>query len=283
MGKTYLVLGAGRQGTCAAYDLMKFGDADIVILGDSDFDLALEQTKRVSKLTPGIFKPIKIDVTSYDNLKDVLRNVDACLSAVPYFMSPQIAKACVETKTHFNDLGGNTQVVRNVLELSHDAKEAGISLIPDCGVAPGMANILAQREINKYDDEIQVGFMVGGLPQNRGLPLGYKLVFSPGGLSNEYDGKAITLSNYEIKEVDALSKCLPFTFNEDFQDMEYFPKLGNNYAQIVMENYYCYPDILVPSEDEYCSEVVNIFREKTPCSVKRASSMRTYWMPLAPS
>lgn len=210
MGKHYLVLGAGMQGTAAAYDLASFGDADRVILADQDYEVAKAAAIRVNDLN-GNYRVIPHEVSAGDTraLSELMNNasfkIDACLSAVPYRFSPLIARVAISTHTHFNDLGGNTAIVEQVLSLNDDAKNVGVSLVPDCGVAPGMINIIAMHEIEAYENDADVRLFCGGLPQNKELPYGYKILFDPNGLTNEYSGKAKVIRKGVVKEVDTLS------------------------------------------------------------------------------
>ena len=74
--------------------------------------------------------------------------------------------AAVDAGSHFCDLGGNTEIVLQQKELHERARERGVSVIPDCGLAPGMVNILAEHGIRQLDRPRSVRIKVGGLPQH---------------------------------------------------------------------------------------------------------------------
>jgi lysine 6-dehydrogenase len=187
MGFKYAVLGAGRQGTACAYDMIKFGEAESVLLADQSLDVAKVAAARVDGLLGGDkAKAIQLDVTDHEALVAVLTGVDAFLSAVPYYLNLDIAKAAVRAGASMCDLGGNTDLVREQLALDLEARAAGISLIPDCGQVPGMGTTLMVYAMSLLDEPEEVCMWDGGLPQNPRPPFGYLLTFNIAGLTNEY-------------------------------------------------------------------------------------------------
>lgn len=208
---TYLVLGAGIQGTTIAYDMARFGEAKTVYLKDSVSAQAEQSAQHINGLleaegfAPCVI-PGTIDVTDTAALQQGMQDVDSCLSAVPYRFNPTIARCAIATQTHFNDLGGNTALVQEELSLHEQALAAGISLIPDCGLAPGLGNTLAAYGIQQLDHCEEVQIRCGGLPQHPQPPLDYMIVFSIEGLTNEYFGKAVILRNSNIVEIDTFEE-----------------------------------------------------------------------------
>ena len=82
MGYQYAVLGAGRQGTACAYDMIKFGEADVVLLADQSLEVALAAAARVNHLLgTGKARGIQLDVTDHGALVTALQGVDAFLSS----------------------------------------------------------------------------------------------------------------------------------------------------------------------------------------------------------
>ncbi len=148
-----------------------------------------------------------------------MKGHDGVLSAVPYFFNLGLAKAAIETRAHFADLGGNNVVVRKTLELAKQAEKRGVGLAPDCGLSPGMASILGGelvRRVGGKADALKI--YVGGLPQKPKMPFGYQLVFSVEGLINEYCEPARILRGGKLITVEPLSEI------EEFQ-LEGWPAL----------------------------------------------------------
>ena len=143
-----LVLGAGLQGSACAYDLLQNPKVTQVRLADIHLDhlpdfLAPYSGERLI--------PTPLDVRDRTAVLAVMRECDAVMSAIPYYFNLQMAECAVEAGVHFCDLGGNTEIVFQQKELMARAKAKGITVVPDCGVAPGMVNILAQYGIEQMD------------------------------------------------------------------------------------------------------------------------------------
>jgi len=207
MKKTFAILGAGMQGTAAAYDLAKFADPEAILLADASFEQAQKSAERVNRLTGSTMcQPVQIDALNPSSLSSFLEPVDVLLSCVPYWMHPRIAPVAIATKTHMCDLGGNTDVTRETLAMDEDAKKAGVSLIPDTGLAPGLVNSVGLYLIEHLDVAESVKLYCGVLPQNPKPPFNYKLTFNVEGLVTEYDHKAVAIRNGEIVLLDTLDE-----------------------------------------------------------------------------
>jgi lysine 6-dehydrogenase len=207
MKKTYAVLGSGMQGTAAAYDLVKFADPERVLMGDVSFDQAKASADRVNKLTgTNLCEPHKVDALDASDLRGFLHPADVLCSCVPYWMHPKIAAVAILAKTSMVDLGGNTDITHETLAMDEEAKAAGVTLIPDTGLAPGLVNSLGLWCIEQLDEADSVKMYCGVLPQNPVPPLNYKLTFNVEGLVTEYDFQAVTLRNGEIHMVDTLTE-----------------------------------------------------------------------------
>ncbi len=207
--RVFGVLGAGKQGTAAAYDFLKFGRAEEVWLADSHPVAAKAAAERLRKLVPERADFIHFDVvdaSDHEGLVEFLQPVQTLLSAVPWFMHPQVARGALEAGTNMVDLGGNTDVCRDVLAFDGEAKEAGVTFIPDCGLAPGMVNTLAVYGMEQLDECDDVQMRCGGLPQIPRPPLDYKLVFAISGVTVEYFGKALVIRDGKIVEVDTFTE-----------------------------------------------------------------------------
>ena len=198
-----LVLGAGKQGIAIAHDLIRNG-------------METRICDAVAKNLPNFFL---LDVKNEDKLREEMRKEDVVISALPYDFNYRIAKIAIETKCHFLDLGGNTFVVEREMELHEEAKRAGVTIIPDCGLAPGMTNVIASHLYQKGCREIHI--RVGGLPQKPSPPLNYALFFSVHGLINEYIEDSIIVRNGEIMEMESLTGLEKIEF-DGFPPLEAF-------------------------------------------------------------
>lgn len=203
----YLILGSGRQGTAAAYDLARFGRAGRIFLADASLDAARQAAERVNALrTRQICHPIRVDVSSPQALRAALQPVDGALSAVPYRFNPEITQAAIDTATHLCDLGGNTELVLAQLALDTSARTAGISIVPDCGMGPGLINTLGAYAVELLDKAESVHIYDAGLPQQPEPPWNYALTFHINGLTNEMDGEAVFLRQGKLTRVPTLTE-----------------------------------------------------------------------------
>jgi lysine 6-dehydrogenase len=226
MKKTYAILGAGMQGTAAAYDLAKFADPEAIKVGDVSFDQAKHSAWRVNDLIgSAICQPSQVNALDPANLAEFLKDVDVVLSCVPYWMHPKIAAVAIETKTSMVDLGGNTEITMQTLGLDDKARSAGVTCIPDCGLAPGLVNNLGCWIMEHLDETESVKLYCGVLPQHPKPPFNYKLTFNVEGLVTEYDYKAVVVRNHDIALVDTLDELETLHIDE-LGEMEAFTTSG---------------------------------------------------------
>ncbi|MEO8073152.1 MAG: saccharopine dehydrogenase NADP-binding domain-containing protein, partial [Acidobacteriota bacterium] len=194
-----LVIGAGRMGHGAVFDLAHNSpEIEAIMIADTDFAKAEQVAESVK--SPKI-AAVELNVSDYEKTISVMSGHDAAISCVNYWYNEKLSRAAIETNTNFCDLGGNNYVVDEQLALDEEAKKAGINIIPDCGLAPGMVSILAMHGANRFEKIEEIHIRVGGLPQNPQPPLDYQLVFSVEGLINEYIETARVIRGGEIKEV----------------------------------------------------------------------------------
>jgi lysine 6-dehydrogenase len=220
MAHTYAVLGGGRQGTAAAYDMARFGEADRVRVADISREVAQASADRVNRLIGRpIADPFQLDVTDHAALVEFLRPVDSFLSAVPYWNNPGITEAAIEARACMTDLGGKTELVLQQLERTHEAKAAGITVIPDCGQVPGMGTSLTVYAMSLLDETDEVMMWDGGNPLHPKPPFNYILTFNIAGLTNEYFGVAHFIRDGRRVEV-------PTFLPEDYETVDFGGEIG---------------------------------------------------------
>lgn len=226
MKNAYAILGSGMQGTAAAYDLATFADANRIVLADVSLDQASLAAQRVNGLVGReACTPAAVDALSPSSLKPFLEPFDVLLSCVPYWMHPQIAETAIESKTHMCDLGGNTEITWKTLALDEKARLSGVSVVPDCGLAPGLVNSLGLYLIEQMDRCHSIKLYCGVLPQHPQPPFNYKLTFNMEGLVTEYDYQASALRDGEIVQLDTLSELETIHLDE-LGEMEAFTTSG---------------------------------------------------------
>lgn len=219
----YLVLGAGRMGLGAAFDLAH-NSPGVESVTVADFDL--EKARAVAEtVRSGKVRAVRADASDYARMLELMRSHQAAISCVNYWYNVDLSRAAIDTGCHFCDLGGNNYVVDDQLALDARAGEAGVSIIPDCGLAPGMVSVLAMHGARRFDEISEIHIRVGGLPQNPRPPLNYQLVFSVEGLINEYIEVARVIRAGKIKEVESMTEIEQLSF-DGFPALEAFQTSG---------------------------------------------------------
>lgn len=227
----YVVFGAGRQGTAAVHDLVRNCDARSVVVAEPDPERRAAAEKRLARLLGRDARVLRFAADATDA---ELGRADVVLSCAPYAANVELTRRSLAAGTAFCDLGGNPAVVA---EQERMARRTRTPVVPDCGISPGISNVLAVHCARVHGcDEVRV--RCGGLPLERPdparNPLGYKLVFSPWGLISEYSGDVPALRGGKvvsqpalgvIERFDAGLECSP-TSNNSPQVVEYLRSQG---------------------------------------------------------
>ncbi|HYJ63128.1 MAG TPA: saccharopine dehydrogenase NADP-binding domain-containing protein, partial [Parafilimonas sp.] len=196
------VLGAGMVGRVMAIDLAK--EHSVTSIDVSENNLQLLQQKNNS------LQIIKADLKNYSSYKNLLAPFDLVVTAVPGFMGFDTLKAVIECGKNVADISFFPE---NALELDALAKEKNVTVITDCGVAPGMSNYI----IGRYNEEMKIDsfeIYVGGLPKIRKKPFEYKAPFSPVDVIEEYTRPARLMENGNIVVKPALTEKEWMQFDE---------------------------------------------------------------------
>ena len=218
-----IVLGSGMMGTALAFDLSEYSNFDEITIADRDRK-TLESAKKFLKDKKINYKILNIEKST--KLKENFQKFDMAISALPYKYNYSLAKIAVEKGTHFLDLGGNNDIVKKERKLFEKANKNGVTIIPDCGLAPGLSSVITRDIVEQMDFVEFVKIRVGGLPINPKPPLNYQIVFSPYGLINEYLEDSIILKNRKIVKKKSMSELEVLNFPEPFGEMEAFLTSG---------------------------------------------------------
>jgi len=203
MDKSYLIVGAGMQGTAASFDLARFGDARTVTLVDVDPAKARSSANRVNELVSRqVCTGVEVDL---DNPTGLPGN-DVVLSCVPYTLHTKVEQAAFEAGCSVVDMGNDTDVTLATLARDAEFQAKGITLVPDTGLAPGLVNSIATSFIEELDEVDHIRLYCGGLPQHPKPPFNYTLRFSVEGLVGEYVDEAIAIRNHAVVRLETLTE-----------------------------------------------------------------------------
>ncbi|HEY9870746.1 MAG TPA: saccharopine dehydrogenase NADP-binding domain-containing protein, partial [Candidatus Obscuribacterales bacterium] len=219
----YLVLGAGKMGYAVIYDLVRSPNVDNVYVADSDVD-------RINRITDKFaddrLVPCQLDARNLDDVAKVMTGCDVAISCMPYEHNFDLARVALEEGVSFCDLGGNNDIVRKELLLDEFARKEGVTIVPDCGLAPGLVSILAAAAAEGMEEIYEMRLRVGGLPVDPQPPLNYSLTFSVEGLINEYVEDAHVVMDGKLLTVPSLTNVEDIHFPEPFGALEAFTTSG---------------------------------------------------------
>jgi len=211
MGKyNYLIFGLGRQGKAVLDDLLKNCEAKHIGIVDPD-------SNQMGTLNHPVSIPITFATTAKNYLKQTSVIPDVILNCAPHRANMEIMKFAVKSNVPYCDLGGNPDVVQEQKQWHCESSCFDIScqhgfppVVVDCGVSPGVSNILAVHLAKQGYDIIRIrcGGIFDGFAQ--GNSLNYELLFSPEGLISEYSGKSPMIINGELVMEDTISCIEPF-------------------------------------------------------------------------
>jgi lysine 6-dehydrogenase len=190
-----IVLGAGMVGSAMAIDLAKNHSVTLTDLNSQRLDQL--------KIKCNSLNILQLDVCDKNKLQSAIKDVDLVVCAVPGFLGFETLKQIIEAKKNVVDISFFPE---NSLELDALAKAKNITAIVDCGVAPGMDNII----LGYYNEKLKLTDFecyVGGLPKVKKWPFNYKAPFSPIDVIEEYTRPARYVENGNMTTRDALTDC----------------------------------------------------------------------------
>jgi lysine 6-dehydrogenase len=217
------LLGSGMMGKAIAYDLAKNDKIDKILVCDIDLSNANDIADFVKS---DKVVPTWVDVRNQNGTKNAVSGSRVIISAIHYQFNLELTRLAIDIGAHFVDLGGNHKVVAKQLKLHEEAKNKGVTIIPDTGLAPGLVQVLTSLGSSKFDDLENIRLRVGGLPQKPDPPLNYKIVFSVDGLINEYIEDAVVIRDGKVRNVRSLSEVEEVSFPSPFEKLEAFQTSG---------------------------------------------------------
>lgn len=217
------VLGSGLMGKEAARDLVRSEGVSVVGLADIDYERA---KKVVQQLNSDKLTAYEVNASDEEQLANYMKQFDVIINALFYSFNKIVAKTAIKVGVHSVDLGGHIgHITDQVLKLTDKAKEAGVTIIPDLGVAPGMINILSGYGASQLDEVKSIKLYVGGIPVRPEPPLQYNHVFSMEGLLDHYTDPSLIIRNGIKQEIPSLSEVEEINF-EKFGPLEAFHTSG---------------------------------------------------------
>jgi len=197
-----VILGAGMVGSAMAIDMAKNHHVTLT-------DINLEALKKVGQKCNDL-SILQLDVTNKKALQGTINSFDLVICAVPGFLGFETLKSIIEAGKNVIDISFFPE---DALALDILAKEKNVTAIVDCGVAPGMGNII----LGYYNEKIKITHfecLVGGLPKQKKWPFCYKAPFSPVDVIEEYTRPARYVENGKLVIREPLTDCEYLEFDQ---------------------------------------------------------------------
>ncbi|MFD1039976.1 saccharopine dehydrogenase C-terminal domain-containing protein [Virgibacillus byunsanensis] len=217
------VLGSGLMGKEAARDLAASDKVTAVGLADIDIERAQQVCDQLNSQK---LKAYRVNASDQQDLATYMRQFDVIINALFYSFNEVVAKTAIEVGVNSVDLGGHIgHMTDKVLAMKDDAEAAGVTLIPDLGVAPGMINILSGHGASKLDKLEEIILYVGGIPVKPEPPFEYNHVFSMEGVLDHYTDPSLIIRDGIKQEIPSLTEVERIHF-ERFGPLEAFHTSG---------------------------------------------------------
>lgn len=218
------VIGAGTIGTAVVQDLCERAD-DITQVQACDIRSRSLQALH-ERVDNSILRSFQIDARDHSVLGPIIQGSDCVVSCAPPELNPELAALCVDRGIHFCDLGGSDVAVQKEFALNEEAEEKSVWIIPNCGLAPGLVNILCLYGIDQFDSVEAARLRVGDVPLHPEPPFNFRISWSADRVIDDYTNPALLIENGKVKEVEALSRDETIHFEEPFGAMEAFCTQG---------------------------------------------------------
>lgn len=199
-----VVLGCGLVGATMARDMAREGEFDVIAVDASEKNLAA--LEGVAGVTPR-----KADLGSPEAVAAAVAEADVVLGAMPSALGFMVLRAVIESGKPFADI---SFMIEDQTELDALAKDRGVTAVVDCGVAPGLANLVIGHVAANLEQTDRVVYYVGGLPKNPVWPYLYKAPFAPSDVLEEYTRPARLVENGKVVVKPALSDSERIQFPE---------------------------------------------------------------------
>jgi lysine 6-dehydrogenase len=212
------ILGSGLMGSEIAIDIVAYKKIDEVIVVDSNASRLEELKKKAKQRLPDSLSAKlsthKCDIISNkEELLKILKRSDVAIGALPHSVADIAVASAIEAAINYVDLIYSWRASNSYADVDKKAKNENITIIPACGLAPGLSNIIARKAVEDIRGEAdELTIYVGGIPEKPEPPLEYKIVFSPDSVIEEYTREALVVRNGKIAMLPALSEVEEVTF-----------------------------------------------------------------------
>jgi lysine 6-dehydrogenase len=222
---TITVLGAGSMGAPVVRELcLRSDEVEQVQVCDT----RSQNLQRLHEEVDGnqSLRSFQVDARDTNVLSQIIQGSDCVISCVPSDFNPELAELALDLGVHFCDLGGDDTVVKKQMALDEQAREKGIWIVPNCGLAPGLVNILCLHGIDQFDRAETARLRVGDVPLHPEPPFNFRISWSAERVLSDYTNPAQLIEDGQIVEAEALTREEEIQFEDPFGKMEAFYTQG---------------------------------------------------------
>ena len=217
------VIGAGAIGSAVVAHLCKQEDVTLVQVGDAHARSLQQLHDRVESEK---LRSFQVDARDSSVLDSILEDSHCVIGCTDPALNPDLAQLCLDLGMHYCDLGGPDELVEKELALDEQAREAGVWILPGCGLAPGLINVLCLRGIDQFDKVDSVRLRVGEVPLHPEPPFNFRLTWSANKILDDYTQPVQLIEDGKVQAFEALSRCEEIHFEPPFEKMEAFCTAG---------------------------------------------------------
>lgn len=217
------VIGAGAIGSAVVQDLDSRPEVTQIQVCDARARSLqdLHETVSSSKL-----RSFQVDVRDPNVLESILQGSDCVIGAAAPDLNPTLARICINVGSNFCDLGGNDAIVAEELALDEHARDRSIWIVPNCGLAPGLVNILCMYGVDQFDQVESAHLRVGDVPLHPEPPFNFRISWSAQKVIDDYSNPVQLIRDGEVIEEEPLSRLETIQFVKPFDGMEAFCTAG---------------------------------------------------------
>lgn len=192
-----IVLGCGNIGSVVARDLAESLPSAEIVVADMNKQRAEETAKKIGRNN---VSHMQVDASNHSELVDTIKRFDLVVGALPGFMGFRACKASIAAEVNMVDV---SFMPEDVMVLHKDALKVGITVVPDCGMSPGLGSIFVGRAVSQLETVESVHMLNGGLPAKPQPPLDYVITWSSKDLIELYTRKATIVQKGKQVQVGA--------------------------------------------------------------------------------
>src|SRR5690606_18713107 len=167
-------------------------------------------------------RSFQVDVRDPNVLEPILEGSACVVACAAPDLNPALARLCLKLGTPFCDLGGNDDIVHQELALAEEARAKGIWIVPNCGLAPGLANVLCLHGVDQFDEVEAAHLRVGDVPLHPEPPFNFRISWSAEKILDDYTHPVRLIEDGRIRHYDPLSFEERIAFPPPFGEMEAF-------------------------------------------------------------